>query len=179
MAYLFQGNPCVTETYKVLITSHLCSSWVDPLLPLLYFQALLHIKPNRVCSLQGCTQYSFLPYATLLPHYISLPPPHFSKAWTHIPSLWADNASPPTVQAKDQGGISISQPPTWRQVRPTFPSFERVKALGKGADGETLNQSGTQEDVFIEFQPLTWASLVVQLVKNLPAMQETPIQFLD
>ena len=24
-----------------------------------------------------------------------------------------------------------------------------------------------------------WASLVAQLVKNLPAMQETPIQFLD
>ena len=65
------------------------------------------------------------------------------------------------------------------QVRPTFPSFERVKALGKGADGERLKQSWTQEDVFTEFQPLTWASVVAQLVKNLPAMQETPIQFLD
>ena len=26
---------------------------------------------------------------------------------------------------------------------------------------------------------LEWASLVAQLVKNLPAMQETPFQFLD
>ena len=65
------------------------------------------------------------------------------------------------------------------QVRPTFPSFERVNALGKGADGDRLKQSRTQEDVFTEFQPLTWASVVAQLVKNLPAMQETPIQFLD
>ena len=24
-----------------------------------------------------------------------------------------------------------------------------------------------------------WASLIAQLVKNLPAMQETPVQFLD
>ena len=26
--------------------------------------------------------------------------------------------------------------------------------------------------------PLKWASLVAQLVKNLPAVQETPVQFL-
>ena len=25
---------------------------------------------------------------------------------------------------------------------------------------------------------MTWASLIAQLVKNLPAMQETPVQFL-
>ena len=26
--------------------------------------------------------------------------------------------------------------------------------------------------------PLQWASLIAQLVKNLPAMQETPVRFL-
>ena len=31
---------------------------------------------------------------------------------------------------------------------------------------------------FQSWYPLIWASLVAQLVKNWPAMQETPVQFL-
>ena len=31
---------------------------------------------------------------------------------------------------------------------------------------------------FDAFYTVEWASLIAQLVKNLPAMQETPVQFL-
>ena len=32
--------------------------------------------------------------------------------------------------------------------------------------------------LFLKTYPDSWASLIAQLVKNLPAMQETPVQFL-
>ena len=43
---------------------------------------------------------------------------------------------------------------------------------------EALNTSKLKGLLFILHQVITWASLVAQLVKNLPAMQENPVQFL-
>ena len=37
---------------------------------------------------------------------------------------------------------------------------------------------GSSIEVVLSSVILYWASLVVQLVKNLPAMQETPVRFL-
>ena len=43
-------------------------------------------------------------------------------------------------------------------------------------DGSPL---GWTLPIYMEVVRLYWASLVAQLVKNLPAMQETPVRFLD
>ena len=31
----------------------------------------------------------------------------------------------------------------------------------------------------MDYENIMWASLIAQLVKNLPAMQETPVQFMS
>ena len=59
-----------------------------------------------------------------------------------------------------------------------------MENVGQGHFGEGL--AGYSEEVVYNFKfgedshaDLTWASLIAQLVKNPPAMQETPVRFLD
>ena len=58
-----------------------------------------------------------------------------------------------------------------------------MENVGQGQFGEGL--AGHSEEVVYDFKfgednhaDLTWASLIAQLLKNPPAMQETPVQFL-
>ena len=58
-----------------------------------------------------------------------------------------------------------------------------MENVGQGQFGEGL--AGHSEEVVYDFKfgednhaDLTWASLIAQLVKNPPAMEETPVQFL-
>ena len=58
-----------------------------------------------------------------------------------------------------------------------------MENVGQGQFGEGL--AGHSEEVVYDFKfgednhaDLTWASLIAQLVKNLPSMQETPIRIL-
>ena len=58
-----------------------------------------------------------------------------------------------------------------------------MENVGQRHFGEGL--AGHSEDVVYDFKfgedshaNLTWASLIAQLLKNSPAMQETPVQFL-
>ena len=44
--------------------------------------------------------------------------------------------------------------------------------------GEKNHNEKPRSDLYIYSQLMSWASLVIQMVKNLPAMQETRVQFL-
>ena len=62
-----------------------------------------------------------------------------------------------------------------------FPgSSARKECTCSAGDPGSIPESGRSPGEVIDY-PLqySWASLVAQTVKNLPAMQETPVQFLD
>ena len=50
--------------------------------------------------------------------------------------------------------------------------MQRVLEMDNGDDGTTV------KIYLISLNRILWASLIAQLIKNSPAMQETPVQFL-
>ena len=50
--------------------------------------------------------------------------------------------------------------------------MQRVLEMDNGDDGTTV------KIYLISLNCILWASLIAQLIKNSPAMQETPVQFL-
>ena len=50
--------------------------------------------------------------------------------------------------------------------------MQRVLEMDNGDDGTTV------KIYLISLNHILWASLIAQLIKNSPAMQETPVQFL-
>lgn len=132
MAYLFQGNQCVIETYK---SSHYSSLLSFPEQPLQspystskpsYTSHQLESAPFR--AVHGVTsfpvQLSF-PITPSFPHYTS---PRHELTSTVTEQICFATSCAGKVPSRNQ----YNPGSTWRQVRPTFPSFERVKALGKG-----------------------------------------------
>lgn len=142
---------------KVLTTPHFCPSLSSPSTSKpSYTSHQLESAPFR--AVHGVTsfpvQLSF-PITPSFPHYTS---PRHELTSTVTEQICFATSCAGKVPSRNQ-----YNPGSYLKTSKTNISILwESKGTGKGADGERLNQSGIQENVFVDFQPWIYSSFKVR-----------------